>query len=173
MQNAKYNFSSVQVNLPHDLAQEIIRWGKEHIPDNELYTDDKPGHLGREDEIHLTVLYGLHADSPQQTKELVSKTKPFPVHLTKIGIFSTNPDFDVVKINIDGDELRDLNARLAKNCQHTNRHGSYQPHVTIAYVQKGDGWKHEGNSQFDGKSFMANELIFSSRSAGKSKIPLK
>jgi 2'-5' RNA ligase len=173
MQNVKYSFSSVQVNLPHDLAQEIIKWGKAHIPEHQLFTDKTQGHLGREDEIHMTVLYGLHSESPVQTKELVAKTPPFPIHLAKIGIFSTNDEFDVVKINIEGDELKDLNARLAKNCQHTNRHGAYRPHVTIAYVKKGTAWKFDGNADFEGRSFLADQLIFSSRNGKKDRISLK
>lgn len=171
MHNVKYSFSSVQVNLPDQLAQKIIKWGKDNIPDEDLYKEDN-GHLGREDEIHVTVLYGLHSESPIQTKELTSKVPAFPIELTTISLFTTNDLFDVIKIGVDSSDLVALNEKLRKNVQHTNKHGAYQPHITVAYVKKGLGWKYNGMAEFDGEIFTANHVIFSSRSGTKERIPL-
>lgn len=53
------NYSSVQLNLPVALANEIISWGYKTIPERSIFSDpDKPS-FGREDNAHITVLYGI------------------------------------------------------------------------------------------------------------------
>jgi len=47
-------YSCVLARLPKEIAKKVITWGHQHIADNELTTD------GREDDPHITVLYGLH-----------------------------------------------------------------------------------------------------------------
>lgn len=171
MNNVKYSFSSVQVNLPKSLADEIIAWGKRTIPDNEIFKDPTDPGFGREDEMHVTVLYGLHSDSSEETRRIVSKQQPFTVELGNVGIFS-NDKFDVIKVNVQSPELHKLNKRLTDQVTYTNKFKEYRPHVTIAYVKKGKGWKYNGIDDFDGKLFEADHVYFSSRSGKKTKISL-
>lgn len=171
MENAKRPFSSIQVNLPESLANEIINWGKENIKEDDIFRDPDAIGYGREDEIHVTILYGIHTETPDQAKKILNN-KPFVVRLGKIGIF-TNEKFDVIKIKADSDKLHQLNSKLARNLVNTNRFTSYQPHVTIAYVKKGTGWKFSGDAAFNNRTFEAKEAIFSSKSSKRTIIYFK
>lgn len=172
MNNVKYSFSSVHVNLPEALANDIIRWGRENIPESEIFKDPEDPSFGREDEIHVTVLYGLHSDSAQDTKKVLLTQKPFTIELGKISIFS-HEKFDVIKIDIHSPELHKLNKKMTDCVTYTNKFKEYTPHVTIAYVKKGKGWKYSGKTEFNEKMFEANEVCFSSRAGKKIKIPFK
>jgi 2'-5' RNA ligase len=165
-------FSSVQVNFPKHISDEIFAWGELSIPDEELFIDIDNMHFGREDEIHVTILYGLHSESPQQVRELITRTKPFEIKLGKIGVFTNNDKFDVVKIEAQSDTLMEINQRLVKHVIFTNKYLVYQPHVTIAYVNKGKGWKHNNVDVFDGKMVLIDHVTFSSRNGQKTYIKL-
>ena len=47
MLDTVHKLSSVQINLPKPLANQIIEWGHDHIQDYEIY-EEEPG-KGRED----------------------------------------------------------------------------------------------------------------------------
>jgi len=170
MKNAKYDYSSVHVDVPKDIADDIIKWGRKEISDREIFVMPRDPGLGREDEIHVTVLYGLHTDKPDQVKELLKNQNPPKIRLGKIEVF-TNPDkYDVVVIHVISNDLRKLNKLLKENVEFTNKYNSYRPHVTISYVKKGKGWKHRGFDKWEGKEFTCDHLIFSSTNGTKHKI---
>lgn len=171
MNNVKYSFSSVHINLPKTLSEEIINWGKKNIPESEVFKNPDDPSFGREDEIHLTVLYGIHSDSAKDTKKVLAGQKPFDIELGKISIFS-NEKFDVVKIGIQSKELLKLNKKFTEQIIFTNKYKEYEPHVTIAYVKKGKGWKYNGNSYFNERLFEANQVCFSSKTGRKTEINL-
>jgi len=163
--NTNYDFSSTQVNLPHALANKIIKWGKVHIPDNELHE------LGREDEIHATVLYGIHDSEPDAVKKLLKSIQPINIKLGKISLFSDD-EYDVIKIDVRSPDLHKLNAKLRDSLKYTSSHPIYKPHVTIAYVKKGRGKKYDGLDPFDNNSIKINQIIFSSKDGTKTTISL-
>lgn len=165
-------FSSVQVNFQKPISDEIFAWGEHAIPDEELFIDIDNMHFGREDEIHVTILYGLHSESPQQVRELLTRTKPFEIKLGKIGVFTNSDKFDVVKIDAQSEALTEINLRISKHVVFTNKYLLYQPHVTIAYVNKGKGWKHNNVDVFDGKRVLVDQITFSSRNGQKTYIKL-
>lgn len=169
----KYEFSSVQIMLPDGLAKRIINWGEQNIPDEDIFRDPNNASFGREDEIHITVLYGLHSRSAAETREIISKVKPFTIELGKISLFSDGDKFDVVKIGVKSPELHDLNAQFRSKVDFTNKYDRYMPHVTIAYVKKGRGWKHSGNPTFDGELFEADHVVFSPKNGTKTRILLR
>ena len=166
--NINYSFSSLQFSLPAHLARRIVHWGKTHISENQLFVQDNK--FGREDDIHLTVLYGIHAKEPFRIKNLLRSQKPFDIQLDNVSMFTTDDRFDVVKIGVKSPELMALNKKIRENIPYSSKHKTYSPHVTIAYVKK--------NSCKDlvGKPFAdvipVNSLIFSSKIGTKTKIPL-
>ncbi len=168
MKKTEYKFSSTQINLPKELSEEIIDWGKKHISDDEIFAEDG---LGREDEIHITVLYGLHDKKPDDVQKILENIKPFEISLGKISVFTNPLKYDVIKIEVESEKLHELNKNLQK-LPHTNAYPTYKPHVTIAYVKKGKGWKKGGDKTFLGRHFEANSIIFSSRAGSKTKINL-
>jgi 2'-5' RNA ligase len=163
-----FSYSSVQINLPISLSKEIITWGQNHIPNKEL-SDDKDG---REDEIHVTVLYGIHSESSYMAKRLLRQCKPFDIELKTIGVFTNNESFDVVKINVQSEEIKKINEKLCKSIQYTSKFPTYQPHVTIAYVKKGKGWKFNGDKTFNDRMFHVDTFIFSSKNGIKEQIKI-
>ena len=115
------------------------------IADEDLYEEEGDQTYGRENDPHVTVLYGLHADVPDsKIEELVKELKPTELTLKKISIFENNDKYDVIKFDIIGvseGRLSDMNAKFVK-LPHTTDYPDYHPHSTIAYVKAGSGKKY-------------------------------
>lgn len=173
MRSVRYDLSSVHINLPKGLGNEIIEWGKEHIDDKDLFRDPNDVSFGREDEMHVTILYGLHSESPKQTKRLLKKEPPIDVKLGKIDLFTGPVLFDVVIIAVESTDLERLNKKMRDNVTFSNRYKSYVPHVTIAYVKKGRGWFYKGNGKFEDREFSTNEVVFSSKDGLRESFNIK
>jgi 2'-5' RNA ligase len=170
MKNVSYDFSSVHIDLPKSLADEIMAWGKKHIHDNDIFVSQSDPNFGREDEIHATVLYGIHSDKSDQVRELVKDEKPLSVKLDKIEVFDNPPNFDVVVIKVVSEDMNRLNTLFSQKIKHTNKYKEFRPHVTVAYVKKGKGYKHKKVKDWIGREFKANYLVFSSTKGTKEKI---
>jgi 2'-5' RNA ligase len=169
MRRQSYDYSSVHINAPDSLGDEIVAWGKDRISNDKIFMHETG--LGREDEIHITVLYGIHTANSQQTEELSRKSGSIKVRLGKIEIFESGK-FDVVFIDVISEQLHELNNKFRKHMRYSNKFSEYKPHVTIAYVEKGEGWGLNQNDQFDGKEFECDCLVFSSKNGRKERIPL-
>lgn len=169
----KYDLSSTQVNLPESIAKKIISWSKINVPESILYK--KPdGSMGRENEIHVTLLYGLTDETQENVEEIIRnlKVKPFEVLLGSVSAFKDDKKYDVIKIDVDSPELQKLHYILEKNVDNKNTHKSYHAHVTIAYVKKGTADNLIGDDTFRGSKFKANSIIFSSKNGSKILIKL-
>ena len=118
-----YDFSSVQMDFPDEIAEEIRAWGRVNIP-SEILTDN-----GRENTVHVTVKYGIHITDFTEVREIFKDEKPVKVILGKITLFETNDDFDVVKIDVKSPDLQRLNKKISKNFEVTDTHPVYHPHV--------------------------------------------
>jgi predicted nucleotidyltransferase len=124
---------------------EIPNWNSviSKILPKDIY--DEPG-FGIEKEPHVTVLYGFKDDVQlEDVKKVVKKVLngPITVEITGVGIFETEgKPYDVVKFNVKSKELERMN-KLAKKLPHTSTFPNYQPHITIAYVKKGEGNKYK------------------------------
>lgn len=173
MKNVKYDHSSVHIDVPKELANDIIKWGREKVTDNDIFVMPRDPGLGREDEIHITVLYGLHSDKPNDVERLVKDQGPIKVRLGKVEVFTNPEKYDVVMIHVISHDLRKINRLLRDNVSFTNKYTHYRPHVTIAYVKKGKGWKFRGTDIWEGKEFECDTLTYSSTDGTKYKIALK
>lgn len=168
-----YPYSSVQINLPSILAEQVVRWGKDMIHERDIYCPPNDHIHGREDEVHITLLYGLHAESPVEVESLVAYQNPFEVRLGRVSVFTTNEDFDVVKIEAISPSLFYLNHVLKTNLKNTPCYSVYRPHVTIAYVKKDSNCsKVIGSDKFKEWNWMARTVIFSSTNGEKTPIRL-
>lgn len=168
--DVKYQYSSTQVNLPDKLAQNILEWSDHHVPDSMLYTNPDDPTFGREEEPHITVLYGLHSSDPRPVEKTLQNERPGEVVLGKMSLFTSSDKFDVLKIEVESEMLRRLHKTLSNNLPATDAYPSYIPHVTIAYVQKGKADKFVGDDAFKGENFRPDELMFSSKNGFKTKI---
>jgi 2'-5' RNA ligase len=166
LEKTEHEFSSTQVNLPVAIAKRIRAWGREFIPDSALF----PGE-GREDEVHVTVLFGLHGNDVDEVREVLRGVGPIKLTLGKSSIFE-GEKFDVVKLSVVSADLVQLNKKLRDKCEHTLTHPKYVPHCTVAYVKKGLGRKFVGDDSFDGVEVTVGEVLFSDKFRVKSVVRL-
>jgi len=172
MHDVVYSYSSTQIYLPDELSDRIIQWGSLHIANGDLYTDPGDPSFGRENEIHTTILYGIHSDDPAPVQALVRTLRPFTCKLSSVSLFKTSAKFDVVKIDVRCPELHLLHKLLSGNLEVTNCYPTYRPHVTIAYVQPGRADVLNGSRDFAGERFRVGGIVFSSRSGKKTLLPI-
>jgi hypothetical protein len=159
-----HSYAVTLIKLPRQLADFVVNWGKVNIAEDWLYTEEDDDSYGRELEPHVTVKYGLTANQvPDELRKITATTRPFPVFFEKVSLFDTNPDYDVVKLDIDSPWLSDLNERVSK-LPNEDKHPVYHPHCTIAYVKKGVATKLAGADPFATKEvkpqFTAAEMEF-------------
>lgn len=162
-----HDFSCIMADFPDHIAKKIQKWEKKLVEPDDLYT--KEAENGLETEVHVTVLYGLHNPEPDESRELLADRGNTKLILGKTSIFET-PEYDVLKFDVDSNDLKKLNQLLRKNCEYTSSYPRYVPHCTIAYLKKGRGKKYVGNADFQGTSVTVKELTFSSKNGKKTKI---
>lgn len=172
MKNVIYAHSSVHVQVPEDISQNVISWGRSHLSDDEIFVKQNDPTYGREDDIHITVLYGIHSETPDEIISLASNFGPIKVELGLTGVFYHQPKFDVLIINVKSDGLSEINKQL-RTVPSTNLYGEeYKPHVTIAYMKKGCGKHYKGLDLWSGIKFTCESLIFSSRNGSRTRIEI-
>ena len=147
----------VAVRLSQKPSKKIQAWGRDNIPDSVLYKEE--GH-GRELDTHITILYGLCENSKEIVAEIVKEYKTIKATLGKVGYFKTSPDFDVVILRVEGEDLRRLHEKIKRKLDVTESFPTYQPHCCIAYVQKGEGAKHAGNTFMEGTELTFDKVVF-------------
>lgn len=167
-----FDYSSIQVALPKEIADKLIQWGKDNIPNDILSKDEGDG--GRESYPHVTLKYGIHDEDPEESLNLLVGEKSFKIKLGQISLFeSKDKPFDVVKVEIESPELHRLNKKVSDNLEVTDTFPEYKPHATIAYIKKGTGSKFKGNKDLAGTEVKVSELEFSSKDKEKGATPIK
>jgi len=161
-----HSFSTVMLEIGGSLRSDLMRFIKESIPDCNVASD------GKEDNPHVTALYGLHTGSAETARDHISDVESFEITLGKISKFTTSDEHDVLKIDIESKRLREIHS-LLKELPHTLTYKSYNPHLTLSYVNKGSCEDLVGSDLFDGKKFIVNSLVFSSKTEDKTSIKLQ
>lgn len=146
--NHVFSYGCVMAELSYPKWEEDILSliDKEDVYNGE---DDDSDRFGLEDEPHVTLLYGIHADEvdADDVKKFIEdyKFESTDVELTKIDIFEREEnDYDVVKFNLNKLKLfKDINKKLCDKFPFTTDFPRYNPHSTIAYVKKGTGKKYK------------------------------
>lgn len=170
-----HKFSSTQVDLPAHQAERVREVGRRLIPDEALYTDPADDSYGREDHPHVTVKYGLHTEDANDLRRLLKDEPPVTVKLGKLSIFpgKDGTPYDVVKADVDAPDLHRLNAKLSAALKVTDTHPDYKPHVTLAYVKKGEGRKFAGDDSLEGKRLVFDAVTFSSSNGERAEVKLR
>jgi 2'-5' RNA ligase len=166
-----YDYSFTKIDIPKDLSSAIFKWGKENVPHSDLYTEGDNS-KGREDEIHITVLYGIRDTNPASTVKVITGAKSFEVRLGLVNAFKDKKDYDVLKIEVESGELERLHYDMEKKIDCDSTYPTYKPHVTILYAKKGAIDKFIGDESFKGKTFKVNNIVFSDDKNVEKKIPL-
>lgn len=151
---------------------DLEKWGDliSKIKEEDLY-DDGSGTFGREDEPHITVLYGFHDEVKAEDFYPIIEEHGtnFELKGTKISLFE-NPEFDVVKIEIEPTEKLLALREAVMGLPHTLTYKDYNPHMTIAYVKKGMGKKYVMDFKDKHLSLKSDKLIFSTKDKEKTEF---
>jgi SPP1 gp7 family putative phage head morphogenesis protein len=166
-EGGEHRYSSTQFDLTGDPLPKILAL-QDRIAD-----DDLAG-KGKEDEIHVTVRYGLTTKDPEEVRRLVSGFGIVEIELGKTSFFpatESSDGADVVKIDVVSSELERLN-RLLASLDHVETHAGYSPHVTLAYVKAGLGPKYTGDDSVARMKMSLTDLVFSDPDGEKTVISL-
>lgn len=164
--NESHSFSSVQVVIPYPSNQLMMDYS------NEISIDDLSGD-GIEKNPHITIKYGIHSTNPN-ILSLKNIMLPNVIYATmrNTSIFEC-PDYDVLKVDIDSDDMVKLNHEITDGVENTETHPEYHAHATIAYLKSGTGNKYAGDSRFNGIDLIFTEVEFSGADDVITKIKLK
>ena len=164
-------YSWTYVDAPELIFKHVLAYGK-NIPDSQLYTEDGDWSYGRETDPHITLKWGLHADEPKEVKECLKDQKGGSLKLGETDIFE-NENFDVLIVKVDSDDMKRLNKHLRDNLEHTDTHPNYKPHLTIAYLQPGEGKKYKGDKRFNGLKWNFDTVYFGDKEDNITKIEIR
>ena len=142
-----------------------------NINKDELY-DPNNERYGIETEPHITILYGIHKEvDDDQVIAMFSdiKKSDFDLEVNGLDCFY-NKDYDVLKMNIKSEKLNELN-NLAKKLPHTSTYPDYKPHITVAYLTKGNGNNYV-DLNFKMKINTIDKIVYSKTNGEKIDIPL-
>ena len=158
-------YSSTQIQITGRPA-EIMRKMAGRISPADLGTD------GVEHEQHVTVKWGLHFQTPtKRMREALRSFGPVTFTFGKTSLF-TNPDADVLKIDIDSPDLRRLNKLISRLAPTHDTHPTYMPHATLAYLKPGRGRKYIDDKSLAGQSATVDSVVFSGKKGHRETLPL-
>jgi hypothetical protein len=170
--NNVYKFSSVQLNFDSQISSLVQQFGNILLPEPYLYFDER-GEGGRENQIHCTVLYGIESASSIKARKVLKSVNEFEVELGDISFFEQNEN-DVMKIEVHSEYLHQINSLLRNGVDYQNNYPNYEPHCTVAYIQKNvkEKMKYD-KSYFKGLKQIVRDLEFSSKDGSREMISLK
>lgn len=156
------------LDMPDDKWKRILL----NIKNEDVYNEEGYGRTGYGDQ-HITILYGFNPEvTSNQVFDLLKKNiklKPIKVKITGIGCFE-NPEFDVVKFNVESEELQKIHEIINK-LPNKQDFSDYKPHCTISYCRKGTGKKYV--KDFNKSHYIiGNKLVFSSADDKKDELIL-
>ena len=128
---------------------------------------------GREGKFHVTVDSHIATEDVERVKHALSGCKPFAMKLGKVSHFPADDhrNSDVVKVDADGEDLKQIHAKLQKTVPHT-KELPYRPHCTLGYVKPGCGKDYDGMGDVDGMTLMCHALCFADHKGQHYTIPL-
>jgi hypothetical protein len=119
----------------------------------------------RERNPHVTVMYGLTTKRPERVQEVIQDLGPLSVETGELNLFTKNPKYDVLKVEVHGEQLRRMHHRMREHLKNKRSHGRYKPHVTVAYLKKGRGHKYK-SGLLSGRRLSLGHVQLSTRRRG-------
>jgi len=114
------------------------------IEKKDLY-DNKDNEYGLEETPHVTLVYGIHEDEIDASvirDTIKENIESFSVKVKNIGFFECD-EYDVVKYDvIPSKDLLKYRKLFLKTFENTQTFKEYHPHITLAYVKKGEAKKY-------------------------------
>ncbi len=159
-----HKYASTQFNLPDEIAERVRAFGRD-LPKRHLAED------GLEDQPHITLKYGLHRADPSELHSIVKNVPPVKVRLGKLSVFP-NAEHDVLKADVEGDGLHELNKIISESFPHTDKYDTYRPHITLAYLKPGLGRRYAGRDLGITEPITLGRIILSDTGGRKWVVPL-
>lgn len=106
-----------------------------------IFKEEDLHEYGIEEDPHVTVFYGLTGETEnsiikEHIEDMVITNDD--ISIEGISLFDTNDEYDVVKLDIESEKLREYN-KIISQYPNENEFPDYMPHMTLAYVKKGKG----------------------------------
>ena len=138
VENKKFKYGTLMAIF------DIKNWNNilSKIRRKDLYKPDEGFGLEKDD-IHLTLLHGFHDEvKPEDFEEVIKNIgRPIEIEINGIDVFN-NEDFDVLKFNVKlTRQLIELRKKI-ETFPSTLTYKEYNPHITIAYLLRGEGQKY-------------------------------
>ena len=165
-----HDYSNTQVPIEGPAA-DTVRELSNAVKDEDLSGE------GRQDpeDLHVTVKYGLHTTDPEAVRAIVEATPPVRVRLGETNTFPDRGDGEVLKLDVESDDLAALRDTIAKALPATDdfADAKYHPHITLAYVKPGTGAQYTGENPLTGQEIEIEALTFSGKDGVRTTIPLR
>lgn len=149
--------ASTQINVPKNVADQIIAIGKELIPEEHLQGE------GRVTQPHITVKYGVQP-SEQLLQQALAGHSSFPISLGNTVAFmnsENNAGGTPVVVEVHGHELDALHNAVMEAMGTMPDDLPYVPHITVAYVKPDEAQHYVGSDAFTGIKFTAHTVALS------------
>lgn len=178
-EDTTYKFHSTQINLYDCCSEKDGGFNRAQllIKDPQVYRehpqikdsrfgflkDDPKEEYGYESKPHITVLYGLeNEDDYFKIRKSLASFGEVPFTIGNIGSFrhDTNP-YDVIILEIESTKLKQLHTQLREKYKNQYKYPEYKPHMTLAYVKKGECKDIEGPCAWTGTKYKAPKMIWS------------
>jgi len=142
------------------------------IKPNDVYTQEGDRSFGFETEPHCTLLYGLHDGvATEDVKKVLDKYTYTTLKAHNTSLFE-NPDYDVLKFDIKGDNIHETNKDL-QQYPFTSNFPDYHPHMTIAYLKPGTGKRYAKMLKEFEYDLIPQYVVYSKPNGDKDKIKIK
>lgn len=163
VENAKFSSTQLTVTQPEVLVE--VKLLQDMISPSDV--------VELETEPHITVRYGLHTQDASDVAGWVDDAGPILIKIGRLSVFTTNPEFDVLKFEIESNPLHNLNDTLGL-LDNSNDYPVYNPHMTIAYLRKGTGLTYAANlpNKLFGTRLLFHTLTFSNVDKQQTELPL-
>ena len=141
------------------------------IRPEDIFTVESNEMYGFETEPHCTLLYGLQ---PEVTVDQVAKKlegiKFGECKAYNLSLFE-NEDYDVLKFDMEGDNLHNANKALTE-LPYSTDYPDYMPHMTVAYLKPGKGAEYLRILNSQEHSLKPLHIVYSMTDGSKQKIDL-
>lgn len=177
--DAKRDSSCVMANIEDAGIKEAFAEIVASLPDEDIYDPPDDPKYGREENMHVTVKYGLHTDDVEDVRPLVEDFGPIEAEIKGVSFFrAKGKEYDVLKFDIESEDLARLRKKIEGALPSTDEYKIYHPHATIAYLKRGTAEKYADDkvfadlakSKLGGTALVFDSVCFSDKDGKKETI---